>query len=58
MAQLSLPVYEINLPDSLKIEGQKLYIEYRAPTDDEMMVCFALGPGYHQVFITAAKRAE
>ena len=52
------PVYEINLPDSLRIEGLKLFIDYRKPEQEEMMKCHALGPGYNQVYIIHAKSAK
>ena len=53
---MSSTVYEINLPDSLKLEGLKLYIEYRAPYDNELKKCTTEGPGYDQIFIISARR--
>lgn len=52
------PVYEINLPDSLRIEGLKLLVEWRKPDSEEIMKYHTLGPGYCQVYIVNAKRAE
>lgn len=34
-----LSVYEINLPDSLRVEGLTLSIEWREPIGDEMKRC-------------------
>jgi hypothetical protein len=51
-------VYEINLPDSLKLEGLKLYIEYRSPYDTELKKCTTKGPGYDQIFIISARRTS
>lgn len=50
--------YEVNLPDSLKLEGLKLYIEYRSPYDTELKKCTTEGPGYDQIFIISARRAS
>jgi hypothetical protein len=55
---ISSTVYEINLPDSLKIEGLKLYIEYRSPYDTELKKCTTEGPGYDQIFIISAIRTK
>jgi hypothetical protein len=55
---ISSTVYEINLPDSLKIEGLKLYIEYRTPYDTESKKCTTEGPGYDQIFIISARRTK
>ena len=52
------PVYEINLPDSLRIEGTKLHIKWRNPIEKEMMICHARGPGYSQIFILEAIKIE
>jgi hypothetical protein len=52
------PVYEINLPDSLRVEGLKLSIEWRKPIGEEMKTCLTLGPGYDQIFIISAKRIK
>ncbi len=52
------PVYEINLADSLKIEGMKLLVEWRKPKAGEMIKCTTLGPGYEQIYILNSKRAE
>jgi hypothetical protein len=53
---ISSSVYEINLPDSLKLEGLKLYIEYRTPYDTELKKCTTEGPGYDQIFVISARR--
>jgi len=52
------PVYEINLKNSLKVEGTKLNIEWRRPLPSEMMVCHTLGPGYSQIYIIKAEKVE
>jgi len=44
--------YEINLPDEFKIEGKKIYVEFREPEDEELMVCTTMGLGYAQIYIT------
>ena len=44
--------YEINLPEEFKIEGKKVYVEFRQPENDEIMVCTTLGISYPQIFIT------
>ncbi len=44
--------YEINLPDEYKIEGKKIYIEFREPRNDEFMYCTNMGPSYTQIYIT------
>jgi hypothetical protein len=54
---MSSTVYEINLPDSLKVEGLNLYIEYRSPYDNELKKCTTEGPGYDQLFIISARRS-
>ena len=47
--------YAINLPEEFQIEGKKIKVEYREPFNDEIMMCTAMGPGYHQIFITKAE---
>lgn len=44
--------YEINLPDEFKIEGKKIYVEFREPKDGELMICTTMGIGYPQIYIT------
>jgi len=43
--------YEINLPDEFKIEGKKIYVEFREPEKGELMVCTTMGSGYPQIYI-------
>jgi len=47
--------YEINLPVEFKIEGKKVYVEFREPKNDEIMVCTTMGIGYTQIYITKAE---
>ena len=44
--------YADNLPENLKIEGKRIYIEFRGPKDGEFMVCTAVGPSYPHIIIT------
>ena len=44
--------YEINLPEEFKVDGKEIYVEFREPDNDEIMVCTMAGPGYPQVVIT------
>ena len=43
--------YEINLPESYKIKNERVNVKFRAPENDEIMVCTAMGPAYPQIFI-------
>ena len=47
--------YEINLPESYKIKNERVYVRFRAPENDEIMVCTAMGPAYPQVYIVEVK---
>lgn len=44
--------YAINLPEEYKIEGKEIYVEFRIPENDEIMVCTFLGPTFPQIYIT------
>jgi hypothetical protein len=47
--------YEINLPEEFKIEGKKINIKFREPTNSEIIVCTTLGVGYPQLYITTTE---
>lgn len=47
--------YEINLPETLKVDGKKIDVEFRELENEEIMLCTTVGPGYGQIYITAAK---
>ena len=55
---LRKPVYELNLPDSLKVKGLKVSIKWRKAKSSEMMICTTLGPGYDQIYIIEAEKVE
>jgi len=43
--------YEINLPEEFKVEGKKVYVEFRELENDEMITCTTMGIGYPQIYI-------
>jgi hypothetical protein len=47
--------YEINLPEYYKIEKERVSVKFRAPEDNELMVCTAMGPAYPQIYIVETK---
>lgn len=47
--------YELNLPDEFKVDGLSVYIEFRAPENDEGMMCTTMGPSYPQIYITTVE---
>ncbi len=46
--------YEINLPNQFKVNGLKINVAFRQPTNNEIMVCTALDYAYPQIFIESA----
>lgn len=40
-----------DLPEELKVKGQKLKLNCRKPTIDEAYPCITLGPGYNHVVV-------
>ncbi len=44
--------YANNLPDNLKTKGMRIYVEFREPKNDELIVCHDMGPAYSHIFIT------
>ena len=47
--------YEINLPEEQKVKGKLIYVEFRLPENNELMVCKTLGFSYPQIYITKAE---
>lgn len=47
--------YEINLPSQYKVNGKQLNIDFRAPTDTEIMVCSSMDFAYPQIYIKSVK---
>ncbi|RYM32897.1 hypothetical protein ERX46_12640 [Brumimicrobium glaciale] len=47
--------YELNLPDEFKIDGMTVYIEFRAPENEEGMLCTTMGASYPQIYITTVE---
>jgi len=47
-----------NLPEELKINGLKILLDLRRPVpeNNELGICYAMGPGYTWVFVTKAKK--
>jgi hypothetical protein len=45
-----------NLPDDLKINDLAIMLDLRAPENDEIAVCTAMGPSYPWVIVTRAKK--
>ena len=43
--------YEINLPDAYKVDGLRINVTFREPTNSELMTCTSQGPSYPQIFI-------
>jgi hypothetical protein len=43
--------YEINLPSQFKVNGLKINVAFRQPTNNEIMVCTARDYAYPQIFI-------
>lgn len=43
--------YEINLPESYKVDNNQINVEFRLPENDEFMACTALGIAYPQIYI-------
>ena len=47
--------YEINLPEEYKIENLQVSIEFREPTNDELMSCSSMGTSYPQIYIESVE---
>ena len=47
--------YEINLPESYKIKNERVHLKFRAPENDEIMVCTAMGLAYPQIYIVEVR---
>lgn len=47
--------YELNLPEDYKVEGKLIFVEFRLPENDELIVCTTLGLAYPQIYITKAE---
>jgi hypothetical protein len=43
--------YEINLPSQFKVNGLKINVAFRQPTNNEIMVCTAQDYAFPQIFI-------
>ena len=46
--------YEINLPDAYKVDGLRINVTFREPSNSELMNCTNQGPSYPQIFIVNA----
>lgn len=44
--------YALNLPESYKDAGKRVFVEFREPHNNEWVACTTLGPGYPQVYVT------
>lgn len=47
--------YEINLPEAFKVVGAELFVQYRLPSEDELLSCKAMHVVYPQLYITAVQ---
>ncbi|MGB1393045.1 MAG: hypothetical protein ACPH4O_03935 [Flavobacteriaceae bacterium] len=47
--------YEINLPEEYKIENLQITVEFREPTNDELMSCSSMGQSYLQIYIESVE---
>ena len=47
--------YAINLPEKLKVDAQKIMVNFREPKNEEMLICTTRGLSYPQVFIVMAE---
>ena len=45
---------EINLPDSLKVPGKDIMVQFRTPTSEERISCEVSNINYPQIFIISA----
>jgi hypothetical protein len=43
--------YGINLPEEFKVAGKKIKVEFREPTEEELIVCTTMGISYPQIYI-------
>lgn len=43
--------YEINLPSQFEVNGLKINVTFRQPTNNEIMVCLAKDYAFPQIFI-------
>ena len=47
--------YAINLPESYKLKNERVHLKFRAPENDEIMVCTAMGPAYPHIYIVEVR---
>lgn len=47
--------YETNLSNDYKIEGKRIFVEFREPENEEKMICSTQGITYPQIYITKAE---
>ena len=47
--------YEINLPEDYKIENLQVMVQFREPTNSELMSCSFMGISYPQIYTVSVE---